>query len=98
VVSFDLLWKKYKLLKPIQLLNYLVYSLVVSFAVGWSLELFAKIYLLISLNLFAFPLLFVFSGFPSWVYYFLFLFWGSDLLFYMEVEKAFENRKGGGEA
>ena len=58
-----------------------VYSLVLAVAVGFSYQLWAKLWILIGLNIFAIPLaLLGFVGLPWWGWYTVVMCWLSDLV------------------
>jgi hypothetical protein len=73
----------------------LILSSIITIILGWNWVLFAKVLLLLTLNLFAFPLLFVFTGFPLWFYYILILDWIGSLIAVYELKKEMEKTRKG---
>ena len=71
----------------LRFIDKVIVSVVLAFILGWSLPLFGKIFLLLLFNIFAIPLLFVFTGFPLWLYYVIILEWIADWVFFHQVEK-----------
>jgi hypothetical protein len=71
----------------------LILSSIVTIILGWDWILFAKILLLLTLNFFSIPLLFVFTGFPLWFYYVLILDWIGSLTAVYELKKMEKTRK-----
>jgi len=63
-------------------------AVLVTIILEGTVKTFAEIVLLMVLNIFAIPLWFVFSGYPWWVYYIVFLTWLGSIGSYLTLERA----------
>ena len=69
------------------LLNDVIYALLISMILGFGLNTFCTVLIMMLLNIWAIPLMFVFNAFPWWVYYVVVLVWLMDAGIYEKVNE-----------
>lgn len=72
----------------------LIISLMISLLKGWRVDLFAKLFLTLYLNIAGLPLIyFFFKDYPLWFFIIVFIVWISNFWVFIKLWKLFMRRK-----